>query len=508
MSIFQRHLSAALAARSIAPISAAADPLTDVATESVVAEEELTAESEIVAEAGDAFAEQRAALNFNNGTIRNRLAQGEDESEEEVPAKDESSELDIESEDMGQEELEVPGGDNIGEDVVEVDENSLPVVDGDQVTDVSDSGDVDFENEAEEEDEFGPEADDMVEDAVRDDAEIEALAMEIDMLDSSAVAIEQFGMNPTAMAIMQTTGLLNGTALESIGLESCNYVDGKHDESLVALEALGEKIKETAAKWAGKILGFAKKIKDGVVVVLEKIWEKISSAVSALSSAVWDKTKAAAAVVKAHPYKTILAVIATIGAVAGVITLFGGMPAVTAGAAAMRTWFGGIVTKLNGAVAKFPFASIKSSLNAAGTKIVTTVRGAGSAVSGGVSKAAGAVKGASVSALGWSQTAVKSAGGQLKTAYNAALSGSKALGTRVTKLGTAAGSAVKDKAVAGFGAAKGGLASSWGYISSLAVTALTYIRQVIFKGLAAIKSTFTSLMGVFKGGKVAAAAAA
>jgi hypothetical protein len=254
---------------------------------------------------------------------------------------------------------------------------------------------------------------------------IEQLGLDMDQLAGAAIAVESFGINPTAMGVMQAVGLLDSTALSSIALESVSFVDGEHAESQLALEALGEKIKEKAGAWSAKILNFTKDIGSKALDVITGLWDKVSGLATKLGAAAWDKTKAGAAVVKAHPYKTLAAVAAAIAVVGGIVVFVaGGAPAVGAKVDVVKNFLKTIVEhvkKIN-----FPGAKITAALNEAGTKISVTA-----------TKAGGAVKAASLDALGWSQTAAKSIQSQLGRVIGQVKTGWAAVGAKATKLGTA-----------------------------------------------------------------------
>lgn len=257
---------------------------------------------------------------------------------------------------------------------------------------------------------------------------VEGLMQEIGMLADTSMAIENFGFNPTAAGIMKATGLLNGTALESLGLESISFTGGTHPESQLAIESLGEKIKEKAAQLSAKVLNIAKNSGEKIMAVLNPLWNKIEETTKSLTSAAWDKTKMAGATVRAHPFATVAAVIAAVAAVAGIVAFMAsGAPASGAKVDAMKSFLGkvaGDISKI-----KFPGGTIKAAVNSAGTRVVTTF-----VASKDVAKAVAA------DSLGWTANSVKVMQGQLGRAWNLIKHAWSALGTRAIKL---AGSAVK-----------------------------------------------------------------
>lgn len=345
-----------------------------------------------------------------------------------------------------------PVNENIGDDVSEPDVASLPEVDGKPVVDIKDSNDVDFTSEggeidgdgegdivfsseeeaaaaeeAEAEDAADAETVDTALEALDGEiAGIEALESEMSQLSGAAIAIESFGINPTAMAIMQTTGLLDGTALESLGLESIGFHGSREAESEMALEALTDKIKDKAAAWSAKILSVANAAGSKVMSVLEPLWNKLSGAAGALTGAVWDKAAAAGKVVKAHPYKTIAAVIASIAAVAGIVAFVGtGLPAYGVKGPAFKSFLNSLKAKIDGI--NFPFASIKAAVAENGAKIAVSIQ-----------SAAANAKAVAIGKLGWTQTAVKASQGQLDRVWSGVKQGSKAFGLRAGKVGKGA----------------------------------------------------------------------
>lgn len=286
------------------------------------------------------------------------------------------------------------------------------------------------DSEVMEDDEAGMES--MFASIDANEQEIELLDTEMRMLTDSALAIEQFGFNPTTAAIMQTTGLLNGTALESLGLESITVSAGDSAESQLALESVLGKIAEKTTQWAAKILHVAKMSGEGVISVLTPLWKKISGMVSAIGEKAWDKTKAAGAVVAAHPYATIASVIASAAAVAGLVAFVAsGAPAPGAKLDVFKSFVNTVRDHL-GRI-KFPGGKLVAKISESGTKIMVVFE-----------KSKDVVKGAALSSLGWSQTAVKAMSGQLNRAWDALQQSWTALGTRSMKLVRGAGDLTKE----------------------------------------------------------------
>lgn len=357
-------------------------------------------------------------------------------------------------------------------------------------------------------------AEDPVGDIETDAAEIEALAVEMEMLSGSMIAIESYGMNPTAGHILQTFGLFDGTALQTLGLEAFGHDTSPGTaEADMALEALGDKVKETAAKWAAKIVSVSSTISDKILTTISNVWTRVEAAGSKLAAAGWDKVKAGAAVVKAHPYQTVIAIIGAIAAVGGVCLFAGkGLPTVSAKSQQITAYVKDIVSKIN--AIKWPFGSISAKIAEGGAKFTTTVQ-----------SGATAAKGVAASSLDWTATMVKSANGQLGRAWTQVKAGAAAAGARVKMVGGTVKSGAKflkdgvgatslivsAKAAKVTGSVKAGaaVASVYGMLAvntiiSTATSLVKLLYSVVAKGLAAIASTFSALVSAAGKAPVAA----
>jgi hypothetical protein len=232
---------------------------------------------------------------------------------------------------------------------------------------------------------------------------IENLFNEIHTLSNASVAVENFGVSPSSIAIMQITGLLSSTALEHVGCES--FADATKIEADLAVESLGEKIKEKSAAMSAKVLKVFKDTGEKISGVIKPLWNKATALVGKVTSKVWDASKVAGAKIKAHPYATVVAVIGAIAAVAGIIAFVGGnMPVAGAKGEAIASFNKRVSDMINGI--KWPFGKVSASVD--GGKLKAVVEGGlGSATTDSVEK------------LKWSQTAVKSISGQLDRALKA-----------------------------------------------------------------------------------------
>jgi ElaB/YqjD/DUF883 family membrane-anchored ribosome-binding protein len=155
-------------------------------------------------------------------------------------------------------------------------------------------------------------------------SEIEAMSSTIQQLMDSSSALEQFGIDRTSVMILRATDLLAGTSFDAIAMESMNVHTNHKEATVLAIESLDEKASDTTTKWSTRILTSIKETSGKVLAILSPIFTKISSAARTISHKVWDVTKAAGRTIKAHPFKTILVVLAAITAAAGIVVYFGG----------------------------------------------------------------------------------------------------------------------------------------------------------------------------------------
>lgn len=226
--------------------------------------------------------------------------------------------------------------------------------------------------------------------------EIEAIEQEIAQLHGASLAIENFGINQTAIQIMTLTGLMSGTALESMALESIGEEHRTSVNSVMAIEALTDKIKEKASAWAAKILSALSKGANFITGTLTGLWDKITESAKTLTSKAWDATKVAGATIKAHPYKTILAVLAAAAAAAAVVAFVGtGLPAFGCTNGAMAAF----MTKIN---------TLYRAIKFPGTKIVTSIADNGVVALAKLEVTAKVVaQSAKTATLGWTTNSVK-----------------------------------------------------------------------------------------------------
>lgn len=153
--------------------------------------------------------------------------------------------------------------------------------------------------------------------------ELMSIESEIKELSDTLLAIKIFGLNTTSLLIMKTTGLLAGTSLNSIALESLCSSDV--DESIrdIAVENIISSIKDKVAKWSAKILESLKSTSGKITESMTHAFGKIKDTMSHISQSVLDKSKYVSRKMNAIPHKRVLLTLASIGAVSALL-LFAG----------------------------------------------------------------------------------------------------------------------------------------------------------------------------------------
>jgi ElaB/YqjD/DUF883 family membrane-anchored ribosome-binding protein len=234
-----------------------------------------------------------------------------------------------------------------------------------------------------------------------DFAAMESYSFDLTRLLGAHNALESYGSDPAAMGVLSACGLLASTALDGVALESYGFDKPSGDETKMALEALGEKIKDTTAKWAAKIVSMTKTAADKVGSILDAVWTKITQTADTLLSKTWDKTKEATAVIKAHPYKTIAIAVGTvIGVCATAAFVASKISGAYANETALESFQHAVQNKVN--ALKWPFGKITTVATRDGKSfkcVVETVEQYDSA---------------SAKALGWTKATVKSVIDNLK----------------------------------------------------------------------------------------------
>jgi hypothetical protein len=252
------------------------------------------------------------------------------------------------------------------------------------------------------------------------------IEQDIDQLLNSAIAIESFGMNKTTYVLLQKFGLLAGTSLDALGVESFGRTNGDDPESQMAVESLLDTMKEKAGAWSNRVIGLAKTVSDKVVALIDSMWAGISTNVKALGSKTWDATKTAGRTMKAHPYKTVAgAAVAAVAAVGIIALVMNGMSGACANESALKTF----LNRISGMVKdiKWPFGKIASevvehkSATSVSYKLTTTV----------VKSAQTIAEEGAVAELGWTQSAVKAIGGSMSKLTNTVSTVGRTVGTKV-----------------------------------------------------------------------------
>ena len=164
------------------------------------------------------------------------------------------------------------------------------------------------EPEYEQEDETS----DLIDTIDEDEQTFVNMSQELDRVFATMSVIQQYGTDKSSTAVLTKSNLLTGISLEA-------YVDSVIP-SEIALEALGANGKEKAAKYSAKILETFKATGAKILESLRPIFTSITETVKELSHKAWTNTKA---VVKAHPLKTVMAGLAVLGSIVGVLTYVG-----------------------------------------------------------------------------------------------------------------------------------------------------------------------------------------
>lgn len=138
-----------------------------------------------------------------------------------------------------------------------------------------------------------------------------------DLISSSGIDIGTINM-------MRATNLLAGTSFDSIAVESLNRFTNNEEAKHLAVESLDAAVKEKEEKLSARVLKTIKETGGSIVKILSPIFTKIGNLAKTISTKTWDAAKATGRAIKAHPYKTIVAVLAAMLAVAGIVVYAGG----------------------------------------------------------------------------------------------------------------------------------------------------------------------------------------
>ncbi len=160
-----------------------------------------------------------------------------------------------------------------------------------------------------------------MQDDSHDETDLEMLSLvtlgdEIDQLESMHDTIKDHGLNASSYGILKSTNLLCGTSFDAIAVE--NLAGGGNDENQtqLALEGIVDTMKQKAAAWSARVIQQIKRIKN---ISFDSIKNKISATLTKLKTKTIDLGKT----IKAHPYKSALAILGSIVSVAGILTYVG-----------------------------------------------------------------------------------------------------------------------------------------------------------------------------------------
>lgn len=256
----------------------------------------------------------------------------------------------------------------------------------------------------------------MTEDELNTTAlEVDELEQRIGQLFSVSRSIGNFGLTPTAKLLLGTTGLISAN---DVGLESSDSLVDLDQE--LALETLNQKIKETAAKWAGKIMQIAKSGADAILSALSPIYTAVAAKVKTVVAKAGDLVMGGVAYAKAHPYKTILAALGAVAATVAIVSFVGsGLPALGATNAAMKSFMTKLGTMFRGV--RMPYGKITTRVVMNGEVIMAEVIPAESMVVGS----------SSIGALGWTKSAITAVSHQLGSVWTALSTSVRVLSGRV-----------------------------------------------------------------------------
>ena len=223
-------------------------------------------------------------------------------------------------------------------------------------------------------------ADDVAEDAAIDadidedqcdDETISQLFDRLDTIQLSVAAVDQFGMNPAALAISQSTGLLAGTSLYTMGCENFG-TDAELEkqmglESLASageavVEKLGGKLLARAGGWGTKLIGIVTKSGEAVAKAEAKVAGEAAGAAAKAGTTFGRKAasetgEAAAKGAGRGGVQTALMIAAAIATVGANVTMATRQLPKEASEGAVKGWFGKIRQAIAGI--KWPFGKLE-----------------------------------------------------------------------------------------------------------------------------------------------------
>lgn len=256
-----------------------------------------------------------------------------------------------------------------------------------------------------------------------DVAEIENIEQSMNRLTDAMHIIESFGVNDTTVALLQTTQLMTSTSLGNMATESLGRCYPRDAATGVALEALGGELLNKAKEWAAKIVSSVANAAAMVGRGIMKVVNGIGAFTKFIAGKTWDGAKAATEVVKAHPYKTIIAVLAAAAAIVAIVVFVPvSIPSVGAAGSAMTTFMSKLQSMYN--AIKWPFGKVTTTPVMNGRAIVAKLDTA---------KDAMVLKAATSQSLGWSYSAVTSVVGQITKSTEGIRKAGTTVWTKVVK---------------------------------------------------------------------------
>jgi hypothetical protein len=144
--------------------------------------------------------------------------------------------------------------------------------------------------------------------------EIEQLEVSIHQLTNCANLVSFHGINASALGILKAHNLLTGSSLEVVALESV-----RREDTIVAVESLSESTKTKVAEWSAKVLSFIKNTFNKTVDFVSTLRAKITASAKTIGDKSVELLDKGVAYAKAHPYKTILGVLAAAALTVAVI---------------------------------------------------------------------------------------------------------------------------------------------------------------------------------------------
>ncbi len=150
---------------------------------------------------------------------------------------------------------------------------------------------------------------------------LQSEAVNITALADIEKGIDYRGCNRTTFLILTKTKILSGASLEALALESIKTEEDEEQLRKIALEDLSTSIGEKIQKWTNRILVFVKDMAEKIKRLLEPVWNKIENIFSDLKKFSSDKYEKSKESFKSIDMKTVVSIVGSVAAVAGVVAL-------------------------------------------------------------------------------------------------------------------------------------------------------------------------------------------